>query len=105
MKTRSEKEFHIEHFLEKSFQPMIDALVLEIEKAFDLLEHLKGFTCFDPEATPENEDGFRSEEINKLAMYYGSPLTSKGESFPPLINGIALEEPFPVYKTFVCMQS
>ena len=44
------------------------------------------------------------EEINKLATYYGLPLTVKGESFPPLINGIVLEEQFPVYKTFVCMQ-
>ena len=45
-------------FEDKVIKPIITKLIEEIEVAFDIPEHLVGFTAMDPTSMPAQEGGF-----------------------------------------------
>ena len=72
--SRSNKEFNKTSFEDKVIKPFISQLIEEIEVAFDIPEHLKGFTAMDPSRMPEKEEDlatYAKDEIASLANFYG----------------------------------
>ena len=70
LRSRSCEEFDIAKFNATTVKPFIEALVKEIEEAFQIPEHLKGFTAIDPLSFPSdaaNLQDFGKEGINSLA--------------------------------------
>ena len=73
---RSFEDFDVESFIGSFVRPVIADLVTEINLAFDIPQHLKGFAVLDPQTVPEDVallDAYGKEDIECLAAYYGSP--------------------------------
>ena len=69
-------EFDETSFEDKVIKPFIAKLIEEIEVAFDIPEHLMGFTAMDPTTMPAQEEAlanYGKEEIAALANFYGYP--------------------------------
>ena len=85
--TRSNREFSKNDFIENVIQPFTLNLIQEINNAFAIPEHLKGFTAFDPQKLPNNlEDleNYGTALMEELGKCYGLPYTmTKG--FPPKV--------------------
>ena len=63
-------------FEDKVIQPFITKLIEEIDVAFDIPEHLMGFTAMDPTAKLVQEEALANyikEDIAALANFYGYP--------------------------------
>ena len=56
--SRPNTEFDEPSFEDKVIKPIITKLIEEIEVAFDIPEHLVGFTAMDPTSMPAQEGGF-----------------------------------------------
>ena len=83
-------------------KPVISDLIGEIEHAFDIPEHLLGFSAIDPQAMPSDVialEKFGQQEIKSLACFYGSSsLISDGKkSVEPIVNATSLEAQFDIF--------
>ena len=105
-RTRSFVEFDVDTFNRSFIQPVIRDLLKEIDTAFDVPEHLKGFIAFDPESIPRDAsllEDYGDENISSLSQYYGSPSVTRSgnESFQPIVDKIALVQQYKTFKKFV----
>ena len=103
---RSYAHFELSDFHVNFVKPVISNLIGEIETAFDILEHLVGFSAIDPQAMPSDVialEKFGEQEIKSLACFYGSSsLISHGEiSVKPIVNATSLEAQFNIFKKIV----
>ena len=102
--TRSSSGFDAKVFKANTIEPFIRDLIEEIENAFDIPEHMKGFTILDPLAIPLNAESlssFDSEGIASLGEFYGQAVKVKNDIMPPLVDAEALKIQYEVYKVFI----
>ena len=75
--------YELSDFHANFVKPVISDLIGEIENAFDIPEHLLGFSAIDPQAMPSDfiaSEKFGEQEIKSLACFYGSSsLISRGK--------------------------
>ena len=98
--SRSNIEFDETSFREKVIKPFITKLIEEIEVAFDIPEHLMGFTAMDPTVMPAQEEAlanYGKEETAALANIYGYPFLGK----PQLVDPDKLIGQYEAFKKFV----
>ena len=103
---RSFVNFDVESFIQSFIKPVLTDLLKEIDGAFDVPEHLKGFVVFDPDSIPRDAsrlEKYGDEDIKCLSLYYGSPSVTRDgqESFAPIVDGKALIEEYKTFKTFL----
>ena len=99
-------EFELSDFHTNFAKPVISDLTGETENAFDIPEHLLGFSAIDPQATPSDVialEKLGEQEIKCLACFYGSSsLISWGKkSVKPIVNATSLEAQFHICKKIV----
>ena len=102
--SRSYEEFDIAKFNVTTVKPFIEALVKEIEEAFKIPEHLKGFTAIDQLLFPSdstNRQDFAKEGINSLASFYGQANSDAETVVSPVVNGQALVHQYKGCKVYV----
>ncbi|CAB3982735.1 Hypothetical predicted protein [Paramuricea clavata] len=107
-RSRSYEEFDINKFNATTVKPFIEALVKEIEEAFEIPEHLKGFTAIDPLSFPSdaaNLQDFGKEGINSLASFYGKANSDVETVVSPVLNGQALVHQYEGYNVYVVKHS
>ena len=98
--------FSKDRFIRDVTKPFLSDLIQEIKTAFEIPEHLKGFTVFDPQKLPltrDELDTFGDDLIELLCQFYGQPykISVRGEEYlPKLIDGAALKSEFKVFKVF-----
>ena len=98
--TRSDKEFDMENFQQTTIKLFLSSLIEEIENAFDIPHHLKGFTVLDPNSIPLTVDElneFGGDGIESLAHFYGRTSNEN----PAVIDPDALPPQYQAYKMFV----
>ena len=103
-RSRSYEEFDIAKFNVTTVKPFIEALVKEIEEAFKIPEHLKGFTAIDLLLFPfdaTNLQDFGKEGINSLASFYGQANSDAETVVLPVVNGQALVHQYKGCKVYV----
>ena len=80
---RSYAEFKLSNSQANFVKRVISDLIGETENAFDIPEHLLGFSTIDPQAMPSDVIALRKfgeQEIKSLACFYGtSSLISRGK--------------------------
>ena len=83
--------YELSDFHANFVKPVNSDLIGEIENAFDIPEHLLGFSTIDPQAMPSDFialEKFGEQEIKSLACFYGSSsLISRGKKSPILTTG------------------
>ena len=70
------------------------ALIKEIQEAFTIPEHLKGFAVFNPEAlpqTPSDLDDYNNYLIAILASFYRAPSPRKQLTFSTIASNVSLK--------------
>ena len=98
--SRSNMECAETSFEEKVIKPFITKLIEEIEVAFDIPEHLMGFTAMDPTVMPAQDEvlaNYGKEEIAALANFYGYLSLGK----PQLVDPGKLIGQYEGFKKFV----
>ena len=103
---RSYGGFELSDFHANFVKSVISDLIGEIENAFDIPEHLLGFSAIDPQVMPGNVialEKFGEQEIKSLACFYGSSsLISHGKkSVKPIVNANNLDGQFDIFKKIV----
>ena len=81
-------------------KPVISDLIGEIENAFDIPEHMLGFSAIS--AMPSNVialEKFGEQDIKSVTCFYGSSsLISHGKkSVEPIVNATSLEVQFDIF--------
>ena len=102
--SRSYREFDLDRFKDTVIKPFIKALIKEIEKAFEIPEHLKGFSVLDPLLIPRDIPTLGTygiESIESFAVFYGSNCVLPNNTYPPIVDSENLKHQFKVFKTFV----
>ena len=99
---RSYADFELSDFQVNFVKPVISDVIGEIENAFDIPEHLLGFSAIDPEAMSSHViaiEKFREQEIKNVACFYGSSsLISHGKKpVKPIVNATSLEAQFDIF--------
>jgi len=100
---RSFETFSKEDFIAKTLKPFLTALIKEINTAFEIPEHLKGFTILDPSTVPTDTEllgDYGDEGIKLLADFYGKESQQNDNAVPAIINGEALKQQFEVFKSY-----
>lgn len=85
-------------------KPFINDLVNEIEIAFAIPLHLKGFTVFDPEKLPRsvsNLDEYGQESLELLLEFYGNNYSTPNNTFPAIVDIEAVNIQFKAFNFFV----
>ena len=98
------KEFNTEMFVSQTVRPVFEALIDEIQIAFDIPEQVKGFASIDPVMIPQrskNLKEFGIDGIHALALFYGQATTIAGELVPKIICADALRIQYKAYKLFI----
>ena len=86
-------EFDTETFVSQTVRLFLEALIDEIEIAFNIPEQMKGFGSIDPAMIPqksENLKEFGIDGINALALFYGQATTITDELVPQSVCADAL---------------
>ena len=99
-------EFELSDFHANFVKPVISDLISKIENAFDIPEHLLGFSAINPQTMPSDVIAlktFGEQEIKSLACFYcSSSLISCGKkSVKPIVNATSLEAEFNIFKNIV----
>ena len=96
--------FSKEVFISNVVKPFISDLIQEIKTAFQIPDHLVGFTAFDPQKLPRDRDDldlFGTDLIAKLNLFYGEPYELPNNEFlPKVIDSGSLKAEFEIYKIF-----
>ena len=98
--TRSDKEFDMDNFQQTTIKPFLSSLIDEIENAFDIPHHLKGFTVLNPNSIPLTVDElneFSGDGIEYLPYFYSRTSNEN----PAVIDPDALPPQYQAYKIFV----
>ena len=98
--SRSQNTFNAGDFIESIAAPFINDLKSEIQKAFTIPDHLKGFNCFEPN-TIASQEALKGCEIDSIISYYGQPTFIKGTISPALISPTSFKEQLKAYQVFV----
>ena len=105
--SRSFREFNLESFADDVIKPFIKDLITELEKAFEIPAHLKGFSALDPLLIPRDVPSLETygiESIESLAEFYGSNCVLPNDTHPPIVDSESIKYQFKVFKTFVLKQ-
>ena len=98
--------FSKERFISNVAKPFLSDLIQEIKIAFEIPDHLKGFTVFDPQKLPrarDELDTFGEDLIEMLSEFYGHSykISAHGdEHLPKIVDREALVSEFEVFKIF-----
>ena len=96
--------FSKEHFINQVIKPFTSDLIQEIEEAFAIPDHLKGFTAFDPQSQPHSRDDLESygnDLMEELGNFYGAPyVISERDFHTKVIDSESLKVQFTVFKRF-----
>ena len=98
--------FSKERFISNVAKPFLSDLIQEIKVAFEIPDHLKGFTVFDPQKLPrarDELDTFGEDLIEMLSEVYGHSykISAHGdELLPKIVDRAALVSEFEVFKIF-----
>ena len=101
-KTQDSKHAQIKSLTWRTFNklPFLSSLIQEIENAFDIPHHLKGFTVLDPNSissTVHELNEFGGDGIESLAHFYSRTSNEN----PAVIDPDALPPQYQAYKMFV----
>ena len=99
-------DFELSDFHANFIKPVISDLIGETENAFDIPEHLLGFSATDPQALPSDFialEKFGKQKIKSLPCFCGSSsLISHGKkSVKPIVNATSLQAQFDIFKKIV----
>ena len=97
-------EFGTETIVSQTARPFPEALIDEIQNAFNIPEQMKGFASIDPVMIPrksENLKKFGIDGINALTLFYGQATTIAGELVPEIVCADALRIQYEAYKLFI----
>ena len=96
-------DFDTETFVSQTIRPFLEALIDEIEIAFNIPEQMRGFASIDPVMIPqkfENSKEFGIDGITALALFYGQATTITGELVPQIVCVDALRIQHKTFKLF-----
>ena len=96
--------FSKQTFISNVVKPFVSDLIQEIKTAFEIPDHLVGFTAFDPQKLPRDRDeldSFGNDLIEKLCDFYGGPYALRNNEFlPKVIDSGSLKAEYEIFKVF-----
>ena len=85
-------------------RPFISGVIEETEIAFEISDHINGFSAIDLLNIPVDAEMltcYGIDDVRSIAMFYGQSKIINDNLEPPTVNKEALEEQYEVYKLFI----